>query len=185
MAEWLPDDFKADEMEAAASRAFDSVKARAASRRRRVRALRLSAIPAVLVAALLLIAPKLMKNSGLEAPPTVNTRATPAGETITLAKVDHSVALRWKNSGLEAPPTVNTRATPADETITLAKIDHSVAIRWKGSPENEYAVYRCTSPKFDKCSLAGVVKGTHWIDKVATPVSGENRVVYYRVRTIG
>ncbi len=150
MAEWLPDDFKADEMEAAASRAFDSVKARAASRRRRVRALRLSAIPAVLVAALLLIAPKLMKNSGLE-----------------------------------APPTVNTRATPADETITLAKIDHSVAIRWKGSPENEYAVYRCTSPKFDKCSLAGVVKGTHWIDKVATPVSGENRVVYYRVRTIG
>ena len=61
--------------------------------------------------------------------------------------------------------------------VSLAKSGHGVELAWTGNPKGEYVIYRCTSPKFDQCSIAGVVKGTQWED------DGKNSspVVFYRV----
>jgi hypothetical protein len=65
--------------------------------------------------------------------------------------------------------------------VSLEKAGQGVELAWRGNPSQEFVVYRCTSPKFDprfgECSVAGVVKGTRWVDsgKEAAPV------VFYRV----
>ena len=61
--------------------------------------------------------------------------------------------------------------------VSLEKAGQNVELAWKGSPREEYVVYRCTSPRFDQCGVAGIVKGTRWIDtgKEQAPV------VFYRV----
>jgi hypothetical protein len=70
------------------------------------------------------------------------------------------------------------RATAPD--LTLSKVDHLVEVAWQGNKNGEYVVYRCTSPKFDQCSLADRVKGTTWVD-----TANEPGIIYYRVEPKG
>ena len=75
-------------------------------------------------------------------------------------------------------PRKNGRSTKTpDQQISLARVDHSVALKWKAKPGEKYEVYRCTSPKFDRCSLAAVVSGDRWVDVD----DGGAKVVYYKV----
>jgi hypothetical protein len=64
--------------------------------------------------------------------------------------------------------------------LTLSKVDHLVEVAWQGDKNGEYVVYRCTSPKFDQCSLADRVKGTTWVD-----TANEPGIIYYRVEPKG
>jgi hypothetical protein len=61
--------------------------------------------------------------------------------------------------------------------VTLQKAGNGVELAWHGNPSQEFVVYRCTSPKFDRCDVAGIVRGTKWVDsgKETAPV------VFYRV----
>jgi len=64
-----------------------------------------------------------------------------------------------------------------DVTVGLSKAGKNVELAWTGSPQKEYVVYRCTSPKFDQCSVAGTVKGNQWNDTG----SDSAPVVFYKV----
>ncbi len=71
-------------------------------------------------------------------------------------------------------------ASPAEEIapdIALEKAAGGVELKWNGDPSGEYVIYRCTSPRFDRCNVAGVVKGTQWTDREA----GSAPLVFYRV----
>ena len=61
--------------------------------------------------------------------------------------------------------------------VSLEKAGQNVELAWKGNPHEEYVVYRCTSPRFDQCGVAGIVRGSTWVDrgKETAPV------VFYRV----
>lgn len=61
--------------------------------------------------------------------------------------------------------------------VTLSKAKNGVELEWTGSPQKEYVVYRCTTPKFDQCSVAGTVKGTQWNDTGSDTAP----VVFYKV----
>jgi len=61
--------------------------------------------------------------------------------------------------------------------ISVAKEADAVQVSWKGDPSKDYIVYRCTSPRFDQCSIAGAVKGTKWTDRGAERAS----LVFYKV----
>ena len=156
MVNWLPDNFKKNEIDAAASHAFDLVTMRAATRRKRVRALRFSALPIAVLAAVLLVLPGLVRK-GISRQDSVSTALNARRDAATPAEI--------------------LRESAAAQTVTLTKVDHSVALTWKGNPGEKYKVFRCSSPEFDRCSLAGVVKGDRWVDVD----DGGAKVVYYKV----
>ena len=64
--------------------------------------------------------------------------------------------------------------------ITVQKADDGVDLAWNGNSRSEYVVYRCTSPRFDVCSTAGVVKGTRWSDSG----HAQARLVFYKVEPV-
>lgn len=76
-----------------------------------------------------------------------------------------------------APSPRLTAAPVRGEAVTLAKKDGHIALNWPGRKNGEYVVYRCTSPRFDTCSIAEVVKGNQWVDREPLPAP----VVFYRV----
>jgi hypothetical protein len=78
-------------------------------------------------------------------------------------------------SGRAQRPSPTTTKEPAPG-LTLSKVDHLVEVAWQGDKNGEYVVYRCTSPKFDQCSLADRVKGTTWVD-----TANEPGIIYYMV----
>ena len=84
------------------------------------------------------------------------------------------------NEGEDTPPSIpnpKSEIRNSSPDVTLAKSGHGVELAWTGNPKGEYVVYRCTSPKFDQCSIAGVVKGTRWMDSEP----GSPIIIYYRV----
>ena len=74
-----------------------------------------------------------------------------------------------------------TQPKSPDLPVTLAKVDHSVAIQWQGAENGEYEVYRCDTPTFEACSLAGTVQGTSWVDPGLDGGSGSATITYYKV----
>ncbi len=81
----------------------------------------------------------------------------------------------------QAPPVAAHRAAPPVEILSVVKAGGTVILRWNGSSDAEYKVFRCSSPRFDECSLSGRVKGTNWLD--TTPEDG--KITYYRVESKG
>ncbi|MGA9753094.1 MAG: hypothetical protein WBS54_15030 [Acidobacteriota bacterium] len=61
--------------------------------------------------------------------------------------------------------------------IALEKEGSAVKLKWEGDPYKEYVIYRCTSPRFDGCDVAGIVKGTQWTDQEAH----KGPVLFYKV----
>jgi hypothetical protein len=68
-----------------------------------------------------------------------------------------------------------------DLPVTLAKVDHSVAVQWAGNPKDEFEVYRCESPTFEACSLAGRVQGTSWVDPGLDGPGASGTITFYKV----
>lgn len=65
-----------------------------------------------------------------------------------------------------------------DSVIRINKVDHSLEITWDG--EGDYVVYKCDSPKFDRCSVAEVVSGNRYLDRNEDSA----KIVYYRVEPL-
>jgi len=75
----------------------------------------------------------------------------------------------------------NEAAKPASKQapvdVQVAKHDKGVVVTWQGDPSGEYLVYRCTSPRFDTCSTASVVRGDRWVDREPSRAP----IVFYKV----
>jgi hypothetical protein len=92
-----------------------------------------------------------------------------------------AVALPYENRGDGAAPVRKDRGGPLALPVTLAKVDDSVAVRWTGNPGDEFEVYRCESPTFETCSLAGRVQGTSWVDSGLDGPGASGTITYYKV----
>jgi hypothetical protein len=103
----------------------------------------------------------------------VGQAPSPAVNASSAARNDSRLP-RPGNTGLA----MTTKTAAPD--LTLSKVDHLVEVAWQGDKNGEYVVYRCTSPKFDQCSLADRVKGTKWVDTASEP-----GIIYYRVEPKG
>lgn len=106
-------------------------------------------------------------------PSPVGQAPSPAVNASSVARNDSRLP-RPGNTGLA----MTTKTAAPD--LTLSKVDHLVEVAWQGNKNGEYVVYRCTSPKFDQCSLADRVKGTTWVD-----TANEPGITYYRVEPKG
>ena len=62
--------------------------------------------------------------------------------------------------------------------IRMVKVDNSLEISWDG--EGDFIVYKCDSPKFDKCSVADIVSGNRYIDKD----DNSAKIVFYRIEPL-
>lgn len=69
-------------------------------------------------------------------------------------------------------------STLSTTPIKFQKVDHSLEISWEG--EGEFIIYKCDSPKFDKCSVADVVEGNRYLDKD----DNSAKIIYYRVEPL-
>jgi len=65
-----------------------------------------------------------------------------------------------------------------ENPLRIQKLDHSLEISWEG--DGEFIVYKCDSPKFDKCSFADVVSGNRYLDKD----DNSAKIVYYRIEPL-
>jgi hypothetical protein len=99
----------------------------------------------------------------------VGQAPSPAVNASSVARNDSSLP-RPGNTGLA----MTTKTAAPD--LTLSRVDHLVEVAWQGDKNGEYVIYRCTSPKFDQCSLADRVKGTTWVD-----TANEPGITYYMV----
>lgn len=154
MGQWLPDDFKPNEM--APQRVLAGVKTRIARHRRRMRTLKAGAgLCAVCFAAVVIL--QILHTEDL-------------GERTSFDAAS-------RNAIVETVPVGPPQQLAIAPEVTLSKTDHSVELAWQGQEVCEYIVYRCSSPRFDGCSVAARVKGTSWVDKEG----GFGSIIFYRV----
>jgi hypothetical protein len=185
---WLPEGFENQDV-TAPGRVAGRVAVRLEGHRRRVKILR-GGMALTALALILGAAPALWR-SFREAP-------QPAPQQVAQLKVDKPTwapeangemrnanfelkgqATQAKNASGPGPSSIRNSqsAIPNSPEISIQKAPKGVELAWTGSPQKEYVVYRCTSPKFDRCSVAGTVKGNQWNDTG----SDSAPVVYYRV----
>ncbi len=191
--EWLPEGFENRDA-SAPGRMAQRVRTRVAVHQRRARMVRRASLSALSVVALLGLAhllPRLLpgKKAPSAQPPVQAARLqTPPGWTPEAVGAAHRG--RPESTTVESavgaahrgrPDFAGGRAEAPSPTtslpVTLGKDGQNVELAWKGNPGEEYVIYRCTSPRFDQCGVAGVVKGTKWTDtgKEQAPV------VFYKV----
>jgi hypothetical protein len=149
------------------------------------------------LAVILGVAPLLWRSAALQQAPLQTARIEPAPAWVPEGERAHeptspraqrdganeSTSQRVNEGGHSHAPIRNSQFAIRNSSpeVTLAKAGQGVELAWSGNPSQEFVVYRCTSPKFDprfgECSVAGVVKGTRWVDsgKETAPV------VFYRV----
>jgi hypothetical protein len=196
--DWLPEGFENDGS-AAPSRLVGGVRQRVQARRARIRTLQggvaLTALALILGAAPTLWrsfreapqpAPQQVAQLKVEKPTWApeSAQSLPSSPAPQLSSsvspsLPSSPAPQLSSSGspsLPNSPAPKLSSSPSPD-ITIQKAPKGVELAWTGSPQKEYVVYRCTSPKFDQCSVAGTVKGNQWND------TGSDRapVVFYKV----
>ena len=195
--DWLPEGFEHKDV-TARGRVAGRVRERVQTRKRQVKILR-GGITLTALALLIGAAPALW-NTIREVPQApahqqvaqkdgANEATSPKGwsqrvnePTTQRAQRDgaNEATSQRANQGEDTPPSIpnpKSEIRNASPDVTLAKSGHGVELAWTGNPKGEYVVYRCTSPKFDQCSIAGVVKGTRWMDSEP----GSPIIIYYRV----
>lgn len=179
---WLPEGFENQDV-AAPSRIAVGVRLRVVRHERNRRFLFAGAgIMAVALAVAVVLLPTIRRQ---EAAPTIQVAAfssvsppSKVGATSDMGATSDVGA----TSRSRIPSSFSTlRHQEVAPTVTLAKAGKTVAVQWDGPSAGEYEVYRCSSPRFDQCSLAGVVKGTRWVDGDQDRSPSPGGVVYYRV----
>jgi len=163
---WLRDNWGDERAEARAGQAVAFVLRRA----RRERNIRLSTLA---VAACLAGALGLWVAQRAPAPSTAAMASRLGSAPAPAPPPSYSKANPEGNA--EARPATPPKPSPVD--VTLQKAPAGVELAWSGDPRGQYVVYRCTSPRFDACGVARVVKGTSWVDREG----GRASVVYYKV----
>jgi len=173
--DWLPGNWKEDAITRSAERSAKTVARRVVRHRRAVRAVRWTAVAVVLVAAVFVLAPRLdhhaPKDHGQQfahrAPvqrPAAPENAPKAAQKSPSPAAQHNEAVKPAS-----------KQVPVDVQVTMH--DQRIVVTWRGAPSGEYVVYRCTSPRFDACSTAGVVKGDRWVDREPSRAP----IVFYKV----
>jgi hypothetical protein len=173
---WLPESYNGfAPTPGLAERIISGVKARNERRKKLVREAWAGLGTAAFVAIVaLLVVPAAHLFVGQAPSPAI--QKAPVGQAPSPA-VNASSAAR-NDSRLPRPGNTGLAMTTktAAPDLTLSKVDHLVEVAWQGNKNGEYVVYRCTSPKFDQCSLADRVKGTTWVD-----TANEPGITYYMV----
>jgi hypothetical protein len=175
MREWLPGDWKEDAITRSAARSADAVSHRVIRRHKTVRVVRWTAVAVVIVGAVAVLAPRLDRHAPKDhgrqfahrtpvQSPAAPQSASQAGQT------SPSPAARQNEAAKPA-----SKQAPVD--VQVAKHDKGVVVTWQGDPSGEYLVYRCTSPRFDTCSTADVVRGDRWVDREPSRAP----IVFYKV----
>jgi len=150
-------------------------------RHRRARRTAFAGGPFLMLLAALALAPLLLhREEALPAPQMATAQAPHRGIPASVPPADPALQGRIVPSPVDPSP-VPGRVIPRNPEVILAKADQGVAVRWEGAENEEYVVYRCTTPLFDACSMATEVRGTAWIDDEpdGTPV------VFYKVELKG
>ncbi len=178
MDEWLPGDFQEDEMTRRAEAALGAVRHRALRRARAVKITTWAGAALLLLAAGSLLVPRLDQQV---APHRMASKASAPLPTQTVAPPSRTLSLSPHPIGVAKPsartsPSRTTPEGPAPD-ISLAKKDGGIELQWKGAPDQEYVIYRCTSPRFDACARVGTVRGTTWTDTSSSSAP----VLFYRV----
>ena len=178
MKGWLPEGFQDDAMARRGQKAASAVRYRIA-RRARVRAATVWAGALLLVlAAASLLAPRLdrppaPRSMAVKAPPPAQAEPASAMQPpkrLTAVQSSTGTATTEPKHPASSP-------SPSLPDISLTKKEGGVELKWSGASDREYVIYRCTSPRFDRCDVAGVVKGTEWTDREA----GAAPLVFYKV----
>ena len=178
MNEWLPGNFQEDEMARRAEAALGAVRHRALRSARTVRGITWAGAGLLLLAAGSLFVPRLDQQV---APRRMASMAPAPTPTQPAAPSPRSLSLSPHPVGVPKPITRKSpsRPTPSgpEPDISLTKKDGGIELQWKGASDQEYVIYRCTSPRFDQCSIADIVRGTQWTDKESSSAS----LLFYRV----
>ena len=178
MNEWLPGGFQEDEMARRAEAALGAVHHRALRRARTVKVTTWATAALLLLAAGSLLVPRLDQQV---APHRMASKASAPPPTQTVAPPSRTLSLSPHPIGVAKPSarTSPSHATPEgpEPEISLAKKHGGIELQWKGAPDQEYVIYRCTSPRFDACARVGIVRGTTWTDTSASSAP----VLFYRV----
>jgi len=173
--DWLPGDWKEDAITRSAVRSADAVSHRVIRRHKTVCAVRWTAVAVVIVGAVAVLAPRLdhhaPKDHGRQFAysATVQSHAEPESAP-QAGQRPQSPAARQNEVAKPA-----SKQMPVD--VRVARHGKGVVVTWQGDPSGEYVVYRCTSPRFDACSTAGVVRGDRWVDREP----GRAPIVFYKV----
>jgi len=173
--DWLPDDWKEDAITRSAERSADEVSHRVIRRHKTVRAVRWTAVAVVIVGAVAVLAPRLdrhaPKDHGRQFAHSATVQSRAAPESAPQATQKSPLPAAQHNEAAKPAP----RQVPVD--VQVARHDKGVVVTWQGDPSGEYVVYRCTSPRFDTCSTASVVRGDRWVDREPSRAP----IVFYRV----
>ena len=194
MAGWLPDNFEVPEQ--TVEKAIGSVRHRIMVRRKIARAARISGGFSAICAFALLLGLRFLGPERVSAPsgqlalsevngsPEVfavrpEESSAPSVEKFETASSssEQPAAKSLKSHHIHATKTKVKDALP----VSVVKLDHSVAIEWNGDNSEEYEVYRCSTPKFETCSLVDEVRGTSWVDRGLDTLSNASTIVYYQV----
>ena len=178
MDEWLPGDFQEDEMTRRAEAALGAVRHRALRRARAVRITTWAGAALLLLAAGSLLVPRLDQQvaphrmASTVPTPTPAQSSPPSSRSLSLSP--HPIGVP-KPTARVSPSPAAPRAPAPD--ISLTKKDGGIELQWRGAPDQEYVIYRCTSPRFDACARVGTVRGTTWTDTSSSSAP----VLFYRV----
>lgn len=198
MNEWLPDSFELQQMDERIARTLIAVRRRKTRRAKAVRAAQWAAGAVSVLALAFFLAPKPNRQEipsrdavaqrvvggerdGARETGNQGIRESEAGgrQTAEAASASaHEVPLSPRPPVPSSPPHLLTSSLPHKPAeVTLSKDPNGVELKWQGDPSKDYVVYRCTSPRFDDCDVAGVVKGTKWTDREADRAP----LVFYKV----
>ena len=187
---WLPDGFGEQRMNLRISRAAEVVHCRAEDRRKINRYARWTGTALFVVVLAFVLAPRVDHQAPKR---TTDSSLAAHAETLPHGTQVAEIPFRVRPSPLAEFPVPRTgaarpkglagrqrtSASPQGTApdIALEKERGAVKLKWEGNPYKEYVIYRCTSPRFDRCDVAGIVKGTQWTD----PEAGSAPLVFYRV----
>jgi len=173
--DWLPGNWKEDAITRSAERSADAVSHRVIRRDKTVRAVCWTAVGVVIVGAAAVLAPRLDRHAPNDHVRQFAHRAPvqrPAGPQSVPQAGQRSPSPAARQNEAAKPAS---KQAPVD--VQVARHDKGVVVTWQGDPSGEYVVYRCTSPRFDTCSTAGVVRGDRWVDREPSRAP----IVFYKV----
>jgi len=175
MREWLPGDWKEDAITRSAARSADAVSHRVIRRHKTIRVVRWTAVAVVIVGAVAVLAPRLdhhaPKDHGRQFAHRAPVQRPAAPENAPKAGQESQPPAAQRNAAVKPV----SKQVPVD--VQVARHHKGIVLTWQGDPSGEYVVYRCTSPRFNTCSTAGVVRGDRWVDR--DPARAP--IVFYKV----
>lgn len=174
MAGWLPEGYQEDQMAERAGRAMVAVRKKVVRRRRIVRSCQWTGAAVAVAVLAFALSPKLNRQESTPTEPERIASKAPEPAPIPQPPAPDRQATPQPPIPAPQPPAPNPQSPTQ---IDLAKSGTGVRLAWEGDADAQYVIYRCTSPRFDTCTVAGEVRGTQWVDREANTAP----LVFYKV----